>query len=111
VLPSNTANGCFTSHVKLSTRGNIEITTHLLDDVTQLHDGHANQAIISGKAVILDADVQFECIQQLLISDDAAVRGKETQKGIRLQIIARDQWAEQLNDVIDLQMEGFVIFG
>jgi len=46
---------------------------HLLHDVFELQNGHAHQSIIPGKAVVLDADVQLEVVQLLLVADHAAI--------------------------------------
>jgi hypothetical protein len=44
---------------------------HLVDDVLQLHYGHADEAVLTGEAVVLHADVQLEVVQLFLVSDGA----------------------------------------
>lgn len=46
----------------------------LLDDVLELQHGHAHQAVVARKAVVLDTDVQLEEVQLLLVADHAETR-------------------------------------
>ena len=45
---------------------------YLIDYVLQLQDCDPHQAILTSKAVILNADVQLEELQLLLVANDAA---------------------------------------
>jgi len=46
------------------------LCAYLVDDVTELHEGHANQAIIPGEAVVFDADVKLKTVKMLLIPNN-----------------------------------------
>lgn len=51
---------------------------YLFDDISQLHDGHADESIFSGEAVVFDADVQLESVERFLVSDGAAKKKKNS---------------------------------
>ena len=42
-------------------------TAALLDDVAQLHDGHADEAILAREAVVLHTDVQLKGVRLVLV--------------------------------------------
>lgn len=43
------------------------LMAYLVHYVTELHEGHANQPILTSKAVVFDADVKFEADEGLFI--------------------------------------------
>ena len=53
--------------------------SNLVDDVLQLDDGHADQPVVPGEAVVSDADMQLVAVERLLVTDHAA--GRETEPG------------------------------
>lgn len=55
--------------------------TNLLVDVLQLQHGHAHQAIVARKAVVLHADVQLKVLQLLFVADFAEIAHKNEKCG------------------------------
>ena len=46
---------------------------YLFSNITELHDGYADQAIIACEAVVFDADVQLERFEGLLVANSTAL--------------------------------------
>ena len=46
-------------------------TPHLVHDVLELHDGHADEPVLSPEAVVLDPDVQLVGRDLVLVPDNA----------------------------------------
>ena len=77
---------------------------NLIDDILKLHHRHANQPVVTAKAVVLDGYVKLIGSHLLLITNVAAIRKRLAAGNLKLLYVQEESF-------VKLRRPAFVLFG